>query len=295
MAGLNSTDYVTFWAGCPGGLTPWEYNAQGSSYDYSTVTPFYVTSRGYMQAMSGKIGCADIGDEALSIKKDGVEQYKLTADGISFTQGSLSLGTVSFVTSDSETVTYADGKYVIKNVDNNGNTVTSLTLGGHKENNSVSYTIYLKAKGTGDYWNQRAQVWLEARDSNGNLTGVLQQVRVTYYTWIASAGFNYSGTGSEKTLSINPGKSKSDVNTYTATYDIANRWLKVNHKSQGSTGSGKASDSDREVCMGRSDSEITIWSAPISQQRASNNLEITGNLIPTGSGYNLGAQKTGGG
>lgn len=53
MASLDGTDFVAFWAGCPESLTPWEYNKTGR--DYAEVTPFFVTSQGYLHAASGDI------------------------------------------------------------------------------------------------------------------------------------------------------------------------------------------------------------------------------------------------
>jgi hypothetical protein len=53
MAALDtSEDHVVFWAGCPESLTPWQYNAtyKTRKKDYSSVTPFYVTSFGELKA-----------------------------------------------------------------------------------------------------------------------------------------------------------------------------------------------------------------------------------------------------
>jgi hypothetical protein len=55
----TATDHVSFWAGCPDGMTPWEYGNTGK--DYTADTPFYVTSKGLLhcsniQATGGSIG-----------------------------------------------------------------------------------------------------------------------------------------------------------------------------------------------------------------------------------------------
>lgn len=56
MAALPNPDHVAFWAGCPMGLTPWEYNAKHNEdptnypTEYSAVTPFYITSKGAVVA-----------------------------------------------------------------------------------------------------------------------------------------------------------------------------------------------------------------------------------------------------
>ena len=64
LAALTSPDHVVLWAGCANGLTPWEAVAAGK--DYTLQTPFFVTSKGYMQSTSGKIGGFTIAGDSLA-------------------------------------------------------------------------------------------------------------------------------------------------------------------------------------------------------------------------------------
>lgn len=295
MAALDSSDYVAFWAGCPNGLTPWEYNKQASDgTDYSDVTPFFVTSQGYFAALNGRIGCADIQPDSLSIYNDSDLRYQLNKDGISFQNGSeLKLGSVSFKTDNNETTTYATDKYVIKNIDKNRNTISAITLGGSRGGTKTSYTIRLKLQGGGDYWKPKAKVILESVDDNGNLVPVLQQVNVQYYLWMTSWAIGYDQAAGPYTISLAPGTSQF-VFTWTLSWDVFDRYAKIQHVSQGGGNGGTAGSASREVNMSKSNT-ITIWSEKIEQQQATNNIEITGNLIPSSAGYNLGARKKNGG
>ena len=65
----TTNNHVSFWAGCPDGMTPWEYNNAGNSY--AADTPFFVTSKGLLhcsnlEATGGSIGGWTINPNSLT-------------------------------------------------------------------------------------------------------------------------------------------------------------------------------------------------------------------------------------
>ena len=94
FAGLGEKDHVVLWAGTPNNQTPWEYNKSisdsGGTGDYSSVTPFYVTSLGKVkcsniEATGGTIGPCSITEKDTTITSTpqtfGVGDFKLSSNG----------------------------------------------------------------------------------------------------------------------------------------------------------------------------------------------------------------------
>ena len=74
-------NHVVFWAGCFGG-TPWEVSKNGGSF--YKLTPFYVTSRGYMKATSGEIAGFKFDDISICKGTIGNNKSVLVSVGKSF-------------------------------------------------------------------------------------------------------------------------------------------------------------------------------------------------------------------
>lgn len=148
MAALDSDNHVTFWAGCPAGLTPWEYNAQGSSYDYSTATPFFVTNQGKLHATSGDIGPFSLNSSGLFFSQNN-QTFSMSDTGLTITGSPFAakLGNLNIThTSTDGTKLSTSGKLVLCG-DNN----TEIQL--MSDNNSTAKRYDVKANfRTDPYW-----------------------------------------------------------------------------------------------------------------------------------------------
>jgi hypothetical protein len=111
----TATDHVSFWAGCPDGMTPWEYGNTGK--DYTADTPFYVTSKGLLHCSNLDATGGTIG----SFKIDEVNPNNTGHIGIYSKQGSYCNGFVSYSSGGGNVAFWAGA--TIPNVDTNGDII----------------------------------------------------------------------------------------------------------------------------------------------------------------------------
>ena len=148
MAALDSDNHVTFWAGCPAGKTPWEYNAQGENYDYSTVTPFFVTNQGKLHAISGEIGPFSLNSSGLFFSQNN-QTFSMSDTGLTITGSPFAaqLGNLSIThTSTDGTKLSTSGKLILGGANN-----TEIQLMSDNNSTAKRYDVTANFR-TDPYW-----------------------------------------------------------------------------------------------------------------------------------------------
>lgn len=258
-------------------------NYTGSGYWKMIIgDDFGVYKDGRLFSSGGKIGCLTISDDTLTV----ANKYSLTSNGISFTQGELGIGSVTFVTDEDTTITQVEGEYIIA-TKSGETTVSSITL-GESSGQEINILATLHLKGTGSYGDWKGEIWVTTD------TELLATRRFEIQYAVNSWGEAYPAR-KYLTLSVKKGAKTSGKATITdSAFSLTDKYLAAQFASSGSAGfptNAGIVDHPSEVLMSGNKTADKADLLYIHQSTGGANIKIQGSLLPsTTKKYTLGQE-----